>query len=365
MSQPDLPGVYLFYLFSFNNQSGKGVNALLMRFLLILACSISGYFIVFHYNGFPFALLGLFSGFLIALLVMLVERVIKKASLRVIFGGVVGMFIGLFIAFLLVYGLSFVTNISEKRQVVPWIYFLVTGIMAYLGTELGSSKIQEFTGFGSAQQKESKDFRVLDTSVIIDGRIADICDTGFMEGNLIVPRFVLDELQYIADSSDSLKRARGRRGLDILNKMQRSPGINIEVLDQDFPKIKGVDAKLVALAKKLDAKIITNDFNLNKVAELQGIRILNVNELANALKPVVLPGEMMTVKIIREGKEPGQGVAYLDDGTMIVVDSAQKYQGHSVDVLVTSVLQTTAGRMIFSELKGLTADRKSGPDSKV
>lgn len=337
---------------------------MLIRFLLILACSISGYFIVFHYNG-SFAVLGLFSGLLIALLVMLVERVIRKMPLRTIFGGVVGMFIGLFIAFFLVYGLSFITNISEKRQVVPWIYFLITGIMGFLGTELGSTKIQEFSGFGISPPEKNTDFRVLDTSVIIDGRIADVCDTGFLEGNLIVPRFVLDELQYIADSSDSLKRARGRRGLDILNKMQRSPGINIEVLEQDFPKIKGVDAKLVALAKKLDAKIITNDFNLNKVAELQGIRILNVNELANALKPVVLPGEMMTVKIIREGKEPGQGVAYLDDGTMIVVDGGQKHQGQVVEALVTSVLQTTAGRMIFSELKSVTVDKKPGTDIKL
>jgi len=195
--------------------------------------------------------------------------------------------------------------------------------------------------------------------VIIDGRIADICDTGFMEGNLIVPRFVLDELQHIADSSDSMKRSRGRRGLDILNRMQKSAGMNIEVVDQDFPKIKGVDGKLVALAKKMGGKIITNDFNLNKVAELQGIRILNVNELANALKPVVLPGEMMTVKIIKEGKEPGQGVAYLDDGTMVIVDNAVKRQGETVEVLVTSVLQTTAGRMIFSEIKEVNQDRGS------
>ena len=195
--------------------------------------------------------------------------------------------------------------------------------------------------------------------MIIDGRIADISDTGFLQGNLIVPRFVLDELQYIADSSDSMKRSRGRRGLDILNRMQRSVGVNIEISDQDFPKLKGVDAKLVALAKKINAKIVTNDFNLNKVAELQGIRILNVNELANALKPVVLPGETMTVKIIKEGKETGQGVAYLDDGTMIVVDNAQKHQGSNVEVLVTSVLQTTAGRMIFSELKGVAPEKKS------
>jgi len=191
----------------------------------------------------------------------------------------------------------------------------------------------------------------LDTSVIIEGRIADICDSGFIEGNLIVPRFVLNELQLIADSSDSMKRLRGRRGLDILNHLQKNSHVNIEIVDYDFPKIKGVDGKLVALAKQLDGKLITNDYNLNKIAELQGIRVLNINELANAMKPVVLPGEQMTVKIVREGKEIGQGVAYLDDGTMIIVDNAQKLVNMNVKVTVTSVLQTTAGRMIFSEFK--------------
>ena len=226
-----------------------------------------------------------------ALFVIQIEQAIRKVSLRVILGGVVGMIIGLLIAFLFAYGLSFVSNIMEKRQVVPWIYALLTGIMGYLGLVLGSKKVEEVSLFGWGPAKEISDYRILDTSVIIDGRIADICDTGFMDGNLMVPRFVLDELQYIADSSDSMKRARGRRGLDILNRMQRSSGIYIDVVDHDFPKIKGVDAKLVALAKKTNGKIITNDFNLNKVAELQGIKILNVNELANALKPVVLPGE--------------------------------------------------------------------------
>jgi uncharacterized protein YacL len=234
---------------------------------------------------------------------------------------------------------------------LPWIYALLTCIMAYLGLLIGSKKIEEFSFLGLGQSRDSSDHRVLDTSVIIDGRIADISDTGFLHGNLIVPRFVLDELQHIADSADSMKRSRGRRGLDVLNRMQRSAGVNIEIMDQDFPKLKGV-------AKKMNAKIVTNDFNLNKVAELQGIKILNVNELANALKPVVLPGETMTVKIIKEGKEPGQGVAYLDDGTMIIVDHAQKHQGANVEVLVTSVLQTTAGRMIFSELKGIVPEKK-------
>ena len=327
-----------------------------VKILLVLACSFSGLFIAHGYYGFPIAIIGFFIGFIVALFVIQIEESIRKVSLRVIFGGVVGMIVGLLIAVMLSYGLNFVS--LEKQQVVPWIYALLTGIMAYLGLLLGSKKIEEFSFFGFGQSKDAGDHRVLDTSVIIDGRIADISETGFLQGNLIVPRFVLDELQHIADSADSMKRSRGRRGLDVLNRMQRGAGINIEVMDQDFPKLKGVDAKLVALAKKLNAKIITNDFNLNKVAELQGIKILNVNELANALKPVVLPGETMTVKIIKEGKEPGQGVAYLDDGTMIIVDHAQKQQGATVEVLVTSILQTTAGRMIFSELKGIAPEKK-------
>jgi uncharacterized protein YacL len=338
---------------------------LIIRSILIVACCASGYFIAYHNDwGFPKSLIGLLLGLLIALLVIQIEKAIRKVSLRVIFGGVAGMIIGLFIAFLLAYGLSFVSNIMEKQQVVPWIYTLLTGIMGYLGLVLGSKKIEEFNFRAFHQTRENIDYRIMDTSVIIDGRIADICDTGFLDGILVVPRFVLDELQYIADSSDSMKRTRGRRGLDILNRMQRSSGITIEVADHDFPKIKGVDAKLIALAKKMNGRIITNDFNLNKVAELQGIKILNVNELANALKPVVLPGEVMTVKIIREGKEPGQGVAYLDDGTMIIVDNAQRHQGTSVDVLVTSVLQTTAGRMIFSELKGVAGEKKGLVNAK-
>ena len=330
---------------------------MIVKILLVLACSLSGLFIAHSYFGFPIALIGFLIGFIIALFVIQIEESIRKVSLRVIFGGVVGMIVGLLIAVMLSYGLNFVS--LERQQVVTGIYALLTGIMAYLGLLIGSKKIEEFSFFGFGQSKDAGDHRVLDTSVIIDGRIADISETGFLQGNLIVPRFVLDELQHIADSPDSMKRSRGRRGLDVLNRMQRGAGINIEIMDQDFPKLKGVDAKLVALAKKLNAKIVTNDFNLNKVAELQGIKILNVNELANALKPVVLPGETMAVKIIKEGKEPGQGVAYLDDGTMIIVDHAQKHQGANVEVLVTSVLQTTAGRMIFSELKGVVPEKKA------
>jgi uncharacterized protein YacL len=322
-------------------------------------CSLSGYYIAYHsYYDWWKWIVGVVVGALISVLVIQVEKIARRVSLRVIMGGVVGMLIGLLIAFLLAYGLNFVSNIMENRQVVPWIYTLLTGALGYMGLVLGSQKVEEISMFGWGPAKEISDYRILDTSVIIDGRIADISDTGFLEGNLIVPRFVLDELQYIADSADSLKRARGRRGLDILNRMQRSSGIFIDVVDHDFPKIKGVDSKLVALAKKTNGKIFTNDFNLNKVAELQGIKILNVNELANALKPVVLPGELMTVKIIRDGKEPGQGVAYLEDGTMIIVDNAGRYLGEFVEAVVTSVLQTTAGRMIFSEMKTALNDKK-------
>ncbi len=193
--------------------------------------------------------------------------------------------------------------------------------------------------------------KILDTSVIIDGRIADIARTGFIEGVLLIPGFVLQELQHIADSSDVLKRNRGRRGLDILNRMQKESKVAVHIVDEDFDDITEVDAKLVRLAQLKDAKVLTNDFNLNKVAELQGVDVLNINELANAVKPVVLPGEEMLVHVIKDGKEQGQGVGYLDDGTMIVVDGGRRFIGESVGVMVTSVLQTAAGRMIFAKPK--------------
>jgi uncharacterized protein YacL len=342
---------------------------LIIRILLILACSISGYAIAYYmaapnssYWIFESAI-GFIIGLSVALLVIKIEKDIRKLSLRIIAGGVAGMIVGLLIALILGFGLNMVSKIRENQQIVPWIYLLLTGILGYLGLVLGSKKVEEFNFRGAGTKTGSEDYRILDTSVIIDGRIADICDSGFIEGELIVPRFVLNELQFVADSSDSMKRSRGRRGLDILNRMQKSSAINIEIVEQDFPKIKGVDGKLVALAKKMNAKLFTNDYNLNKVAELQGVRILNVNELANAMKPVVLPGEQMTVKIIREGKEQGQGVGYLDDGTMIIVDNAQKLINANVEVVVTSVLQTTAGRMIFSELKE-AAEKKNYPNTK-
>lgn len=339
-----------------------------IRIILILACSISGYFIAFYSAAeSPYlyyeSIAGFIIGLCIALLVIKVEKDIRKLSLKIILGGVSGMVVGLLIALILGYGLNMVSNIGENQQVVPWIYLLLTGILGYLGLTLGSKKVDEFS-FRGGDYKAPSDLRILDTSVIIDGRIADICDSGFIEGELIVPRFVLTELQSVADSSDSMKRSRGRRGLDILNRMQKSSAIHIDIVEQDFTKIKGVDGKLVALANKINAKLLTNDYNLNKVAELQGVRVLNINELANAMKPVVLPGEQMTVKIIREGKESGQGVGYLDDGTMIIVDHAQKMLNMNVEVVVTSVLQTTAGRMIFTELKEM-AEKKNQQNKEV
>jgi uncharacterized protein YacL len=201
-----------------------------------------------------------------------------------------------------------------------------------------------------SRQDQKDDIILLDTSVIIDGRIADICKTGFLDGKFIVPRFVLKELQQVADSSDSLKRERGRRGLDILGKLQKNSNIDVKIHNDDFPDIKEVDLKLVKLAKVLSAKIFTNDYNLNKVSEIQGIRVLNVNELANSLRPVVLPGEMLEIRLIKEGKEYNQGVGYLEDGTMVVVDNGRRLIGQNVNLVVGSVLQTAAGRMIFAKL---------------
>jgi uncharacterized protein YacL len=223
--------------------------------------------------------------------------------------------------------------------------------MSYLGLVIGGrhgewlEPTRLITLFRAAGPQRR--YKVLDTSVIIDGRIADVCETGFLDGTLVIPQFVLKELQQIADSSDTMRRNRGRRGLDILQKIQKMTGAEVMISDIDFPEVREVDLKLIELALSLQGKIVTNDFNLNKVAQLRGVAVLNINELANALKPVVLPGEVMKVFILKEGKEYSQGVAYLDDGTMVVVDNARRLIGKTIDIVVTSVLQTTAGKMIF------------------
>jgi uncharacterized protein YacL len=242
-----------------------------------------------------------------------------------------------------------------------YIGVIFNALFGYSGLLLGLRAGKDFTlsnivnAFKSRSEEEHA--KIIDTSVIIDGRIVEVCEAGFIEGTFIIPQFILQELQHIADSTDSLRRARGRRGLDVLHKIQKMSNLTVKIIEEDFPKIKEVDSKLVALARLLGAKIITNDFNLNKVAELQGVTVLNLNELANALKPVVLPGEKMNIFIAKEGKESNQGVGYLDDGTMVVVDHARKTINKQVDVIVTSVLQTTAGRMIFAKLKE-EADRE-------
>jgi uncharacterized protein YacL len=266
----------------------------------------------------------------------------------VIWGSTVGTFAGV----LLGWGLGTVyQTITDDHltSVFIKVFFLI--IMPYIGFLVGTRKSEWLDPaylFRFFKEKSvGRSYKILDTSVIIDGRIADLCDTAFIEGTLVVPQFVLKELQLVADSADGLKRQRGRRGLDILDHLQKSKQVSIMITEMDFPDIKDVDSKLIELGKRLDAKIVTNDLNLNKVARLQGIPVLNINELANALKPIVLPGESMRVFIIKEGKEKDQGVAYLDDGTMVVVDNSRRMIGQNLDITVTSVLQTTVGKMIF------------------
>lgn len=289
------------------------------------------------------------------------EQALQKVPTQDLLIGAVGLFIGLIIANLLGSILSVFGWIGK----VVWI--LSTILLGYLGLSVSVKKREEiwsiFSSFPKFVGKEKQGkidskqnfSKVVDTSVIIDGRIADLCASGFLEGTLIVPTCVLEELRHIADSPDLLKRNRGRRGLDILNKMRKEDGINIQIYEnvKDLEDIPEVDAKLVKLAQRLGAKIVTNDYNLNKVAELHGVKVLNINELANAVKPIVLPGEEMTVQVVKDGKEVGQGVAYLDDGTMIVVDGGKRYMGQTITVMVTSVLQTAAGRMIFAKPKGI------------
>lgn len=300
------------------------------------------------------SLAGLLLGASCGIVVMVLQRKFHQTSLQVIVSGIIGFVLGLGLAELLFSAISgFLEFIPSYIAITMRV--IVTIGAAYLGAAIAIEKSRGFSMLDLVrvfrEKPRGKSYKILDTSVIIDGRIADICETGFVEGTLLIPQFVLRELQQVADSSDPLKRNRGRRGLDILQKIQKKIDVHVEISDMDFPDIREVDAKLVALAKAVNAKVVTNDFNLNKVAALQGIGVLNINELTNALRPVVLPGEEMQVFVLKEGKEYNQGIAYLDDGTMVVVDSGRRYIGQTVDVRVTTVLPTTAGRMIFSRLK--------------
>ena len=344
----------------------EGTNLLFMKVLLILFSALSGYFVALRITGDDsYAVLGLLSGILIAALAIIVEENVKKTPLRIVAGGSVGLIIGLTVANLITYPL--IHRVFENSLLNLIAYLIFNCVLGYVGLSVGMKKGDEFQSAhywsnsdkGSSKNSDDNNAKIIDTSVIIDGRIADICDAGFFEGVLIIPNFVLQELQHIADSSDSIKRTRGKRGLDILQKIQSQSVNEVKIIEKDYPDIREVDSKLVALAKDLSAKVVTNDSNLYKVAELQGVAVLNINHLASALKPVVLPGEVMHINILKEGKEDGQGISYLDDGTMIVVDHAKRHIGQEMDVLVTSVLQTTGGRMIFAKPKDVDMIQRS------
>jgi len=302
--------------------------------------------------------------------IVFAETRLHNTGLPQLLGALLGGAAGLGIAKTIESSL-FWTSADDPR--VAFLRGAIVLVLPYVGMMVGARKgewleparlVSLFRSTGRERR-----YKILDTSVIIDGRIADVCDTGFIDGTLVIPQFVLKELQLIADSGDTLKRNRGRRGLDILHRIQKSAGVEVMVSDVDFPDVKDVDMKLIELARQLEGKIVTNDFNLNKVAQLRGVEVLNLNLLANSLKPVVLPGEVMKVFILKEGKEYNQGVAYLDDGTMVVVDNARRLIGRTIDVVVTSVLQTTAGKMIFGRFieggaaaSGTPADRTAAPE---
>lgn len=296
---------------------------------------------------------------------LFIEQHLQKIPLQDLMAGAVGLIIGLIIANL-ISPILFVIGIMGR---IAWV--LLTILLGYLGVSIAVKKREELLGIfsnlsrlgkekGIKGERKTGGYKLLDTSVIIDGRIADLCESGFLEGTLLVPAFVLDELRHIADSEDVLKRNRGRRGLDVLNAVRKNSKVSVQIYDnkRGIENTGEVDTMLVKLAQRMGAKIVTNDYNLNKVAELHGVEVLNINELANAIKPVVLPGEEMQVQVIKDGKEMGQGVAYLDDGTMIVIDGGKRHIGQTVHVLVTSVLQTAAGRMIFARLR--QGERREG-----
>ncbi len=294
-------------------------------------------------------------GAIIGVLIIAFEMRVARATLKTLIGAAIGSILGILGAFLIGILISIQKEAAVSAEMQTFLTITLAFFMGYIGLMVGAAKgeyidLSVLGGIFSDKTTVQQDLRILDTSVIIDGRIADVAETGFMGGTLIIPQFILTELQQVADSPDSSKRQRGRRGLDMLQRLRNNSKIDIQIVETDFPAVKEVDLKLIELGKQLDAVIVTNDFNLNKVAQLRGVLVLNINELANALKPVVLPGEAMRVFILKEGKEYNQGVAYLDDGTMVVVDNARKLIGKTADIAVTSVLQTTAGRMIFGRL---------------
>jgi uncharacterized protein YacL len=325
---------------------GSFWDILALRLIFTVVCTVVGY----HFRPFSISnLAGAISGFVFAIAVILFETRLQRASLRRLIGAAVGAILGILGAYLTSLIFTHTTMPESTRSFFSLAVFLV---MTYIGLVLGANKgdmlnLQALGGLFGSERSMRHSVKLLDTSVIIDGRVADIAEALFLDGTIVIPQFVLHELQLVADSADPLKRQRGRRGLEVLQRIQKMPQLDVQIAEDDFAQIADVDLKLIELAKRYDAKVVTNDFNLNKIASLQGIEIMNVNQLANALKPVVLPGEVMRVFILREGKEYNQGVAYLDDGTMVVVDGARKMINKTIDINVTSVHQTTAGKMIF------------------
>ena len=320
---------------------------LILRATLLLLLASAAWFLQ------PFGLqrpLAAIVGVALCGVILFFEHRIREITLKRIMGAAAGSLLGIVGAFLI--SLVLEKALAGDRSALPFLELTILLWMTYCGLVVGAHKgemlnLSALGGVFGGEISTKQQFKILDTSVIIDGRIADIVETGFLDGVLVIPQFVLRELQLVADSADSMKRNRGRRGLDILQKIQKNPDLQVRIVEDDFPQTREVDMKLIELAKLYNCSVVTNDFNLNKVATLHGVQVLNINELANALKPVVLPGEMMKVFIIKEGKESNQGVAYLDDGTMVVVDNARKLISKTVEISVTSVLQTTAGKMIF------------------
>lgn len=293
-------------------------------------------------------------GAVISVGVIAFEMRVRKASLKTLIGAAIGSILGISGAFLIGVLISMQEVEAVPAEIKTFLTISLAFFMGYVGLMVGAAKGEylDLSALGGifSDKNSTRDYKILDTSVIIDGRIADVAETGFLGGTLIIPNFILAELQQVADSADSSKRQRGRRGLDMLQRLRNNSKLDIQIVETDFPAVKEVDLKLIELGKQLEAVIVTNDFNLNKVSQLRGVSVLNINELANALKPVVLPGEAMRVFVLKEGKEYNQGVAYLDDGTMVVIDNARRLIGKTADIAVTSVLQTTAGKMIFGRL---------------
>jgi uncharacterized protein YacL len=323
------------------------------KFIIVLILVLLSYLFGLKEGG-PYK--GLVVGIVIGLFGILFDIFLKKVEPLTVFKGMIGLALGLLFARLILLPVLDMNLVQATES--RYLSLGLSLLFGYLGIILTlkmAIPIPSGMGLEHLEGDNVGTIYVLDTSVIIDGRIADVCEPGFIEGVFIVPHFILQELQYIADSSDSLKREKGRRGLEVLRRMQHMDNLTVKVVSRDFPKIREVDAKLVALAKEIGGKIITKDFNLNKVAELQGVLVLNITELASALKPAILPGESMNVFILKEGKEMNQGVAYLEDGTMVVVENGRRYIGKNIEVIMSSVLQTAAGRMAFAKTRDSVA----------